>query len=125
MDCIKVLDRIQCFPINSLSVRSEVFLLNGSVKMKTQLLLLDDIAILAYAAEIYSELGRKILDASPLEKTMLICSTDRSHAGYLVSDAKSKEDNFMTKDITTPGGLDAQLIQITQKIMKEAIYEKA
>jgi len=123
LDCAEVLDRIECSRIDRLSVVSNAALLNGSVRMKTQALLLGDIAILAYAAEIYSELGRKIINASPLEKTMLISSTDRGHAGYLVSDAKAGEDIFMTKDITVPGDLDAQLIQITEKIMKEAIYE--
>lgn len=124
LDCAKVLDEIECSLVNRLSIVSGISLLNGSVKMKTQALLLGDIAVLAYAAEIYSELGQKIISASPLKKTMLISSTDRGHAGYLVSDAKAGENNFMARDITVPGSLDAQLIQITKNIMKEAIYEE-
>lgn len=125
LDCANVLDKIECTQVDRLSVTSGVSLLNGHIQMKTQVLLLGDIAVLAYAAEIYSELGQKILSASPMEKTMLISSTDRSHAGYLVSDAKAGEDNFMTRDITAPGSLDAQLIQITKTITKEAIYAQA
>lgn len=124
LDCAHVLDKTECIQVNRLSVTSGVSLLNDHVRMKTQVLLLGDIAVLAYAAEIYSELGQKILGASPMEKTMLISSTDRNHAGYLVSDAKAGESNFMTRDITVPGSLDTQLVRITKSIMKEAMYEK-
>lgn len=124
LDCAQVLDTTMCSPVSKILITSGTALLNGSVQMKTQVLLLEDIAVLAYAAEIYSELGRKIIRASPLEKTMLISSTDRGHAGYLVSDAKAGEDNFMTKDITVPGNLDSQLIQITENIMKEVLNEE-
>ena len=100
-----------------------VLWLNGSVPLKIQMFLVGDIAILGVAGELYADIGRKIKEISPFEKTMIITSTDRDHAGYIVSDRFFDQKTFMTKDIATPGDLEETIYSGLKRMWEAREWE--
>ena len=105
------------------SVREKEVLLNEAVPLKMKALRFGEGKILGLAGEPYAEIGEKIHAIPGMERAVLVASTERDHAGYIVSDRCADQDTFMAKDIAVPGDLEETIYGGIRELLEEMRWE--
>ncbi len=89
-------------------------------KLKMQLLMLGDIAVILANAELYAQLGRDIKEASPYKKTFVITHSDVS-IGYILDKSSKEEKVFQAFSPVKPGSADEAIVDCEMALFEELL----
>lgn len=78
--------------------------------MPMQILQLGDVAFVGVPNEIYSEIGRDMKLASPVENTVVVTHTDSRYIGYIADKASGHHNVFQSFGPVKPGACDEIII---------------
>lgn len=94
---------------------------HGTVELKMQLFIFDDVAWVGASGELYCELGWKCKEESPFKKTVVVNHIDGQAAGYVISDASAHHDVFESYNRVHPGDNDRRVLAGERELFRIAL----
>ncbi len=93
---------------------------DNPVKVRMELLILGDIAVIGVGAELYCSLGKKLKEASPFRKTFVVTHID-NHVGYVLDEESREHKTFQAFNEVVPGTSEPILLKAEKEMFSHAL----